>query len=80
MGTVRSHMIAPEEYDEEPAPQQTYKRHKVLNEIKKTKPKLTVSIPETNNEEPVIATSPKVYNKYKRKRSDTPPPPIFFNK
>ena len=78
MGTSRSHMLAPEEYEEEPAPQQTYNRHKVLNEIKKTKASLRVTIPE-NTEQPITPPS-KVYNKYKRKRSDTPPPPIFFNK
>jgi hypothetical protein len=71
-------MVAPpEDYDEEPVKNQVHHRHKVLNEIKKTKPNLRVSIPD--DKEPPIYT-PAKYNKYKRKRSDTPPPPIFFNK
>jgi hypothetical protein len=79
MGSAHAHMIAPpEEYEEEPVKNQVHHRHKVLNEIKKTKASLRVTIPE-NTEQPITPPS-KVYNKYKRKRSDTPPPPIFFNK
>jgi hypothetical protein len=67
MGSAHSHLVAPPEYNEEPSPQQTYNRHKVLNEIKKTTPKLIVAIPE--NTDPPIYT-PVKYNKYKRARNE----------
>ena len=64
MGSAPSkHVLPVEIYNEEPTPDQTYHRHRVLNQIKNRN--LTVTIPE--NTEPMIYT-PVKYNKYKKRK------------
>ena len=79
MGTAHGHMIAPPEYEEEPTKDQVHHRHKVLNEIKEKKRKLSI---DTTNTEPDIkkpSSSPENYNTYKRKKLNRDAP-IFFAK
>ena len=64
MGSAPSNAVQPVEiYNEEPTPNQTYHRHRVLNQIKNRK--LTITIPEST--EPLIYT-PSEYNKYKKQK------------